>query len=298
MALDAVATEGTFARAASRLGYTQSAVSQQIAALERMVGASLFDRPGGPRPASLTPLGRFVLSRSRELIGRVEVIGGEVERFLAGDVGRIGVGTFQSVSTALLPAIIGRLRAEHPGVDIRVFQSDDQNETYRRLVSGELDVAFAIGDIGAGLDSAVLLDDPFVLIAPPGVVPSGCVPTVDLDGRPLVGAEPCACQDHIDRGLRRIGVEPNYVFRTTDNAAMVAMVRAGMGMAVMPLLAVDIEDPTIAVRRLEPPVPERRILLCWLTNRSRSPLAVRLVEVAQELCAGLDERDLETAACA
>jgi DNA-binding transcriptional LysR family regulator len=184
MALDAVATEGTFARAASRLGYTQSAVSQQIAALERMVGASLFDRPGGPRPASLTPLGRFMLSRSRELIGRVEVIGGEVERFLAGDVGRIGVGTFQSVSTALLPAIIGRLRAEHPGVDIRVFQSDDQNETYRRLVSGELDVAFAIGDIGAGLDSAVLLDDPFVLIAPPGVVPSGCVPTVDLDGRP------------------------------------------------------------------------------------------------------------------
>jgi hypothetical protein len=158
-----------------------------------------------------------------------------------------------------------------------------------------LEVDAHLGDVVLDLR---VVDDPFVLIAPPGVVPSGCVPTVDLDGRPLVGAEPCACQEHIDRGLRRIGVEPNYVFRTTDNAAMVAMVRAGMGMAVMPLLAVDIEDPTIAVRRLEPPVPERRILLCWLTNRSRSPLAVRLVEVAHELCAGLDERDLETAACA
>jgi DNA-binding transcriptional LysR family regulator len=258
----------------------------------------LFDRPGGPRPASLTPLGRLVLSHTRELIGRVDVIGAEIERFLAGDAGRVGVGTFQSMSTALLPTIIGRLRAEHPGVDIRVFQSDDQHETYRRLVAGELDVAFAIGDIGPRLDSIVLLDDPFVLIAPPGVVPRGSVPTVDLDGKPVIGAEPCACQDHIDRALRRIGVEPDYVFRTTDNAAMVAMVRAGMGMAVMPRLAVDIEDPTIAVRQLEPPVPARRILLSWLTNRTRSPLAVRLVEVAQQLCADLDERDLETAACA
>ena len=297
-ALDAVATEGTFARAASRLGYTQSAVSQQIAALERMVGASLFDRPGGPRPAALTPLGKLVLSHSRELIGRVDVIGDEVGRFLAGDIGRIGVGTFQSASTALLPMIVGRLRAEHPGVDIRVFQSDNQDETCRRLVSSELDVAFTIGEIGPALESVVLLDDSFVLVALPGDVPTGCVPTVNLASRPLIGAEPCACQDHIDRGLRQLGIDPKYVFRTTDNATMVAMVRAGMGMAVMPFLAVDIEDPTIAVRRLEPPLPERRIQLSWLTGRTRSPLTARLVDVAQELCAGLRHRDLESAACA
>lgn len=298
VALDAVASEGTFGRAASRLGYTQSAVSQQIASLERLVGAPLFDRPGGPRPVTLTPLGELMLAHARDLISRVDGAGAEIERFLAGDLGRIDVGTFQSVSTALLPTIVGRLRSEHPAVDIRVFQSDDQDEMYRRLAAGELDVAFTIGDIGIGLDSLVLLHDPFVLVALPGEVPDGPVPTTHLEGRALIGEQPCACQDHIDRGLRRAGVNPNYVFRTSDNSAVIAMVRAGMGMAVMPLLAVDIDDPTIAVRWLDPPVPERRIQLSWPSGRTRSPVALRLVDVAEEMCAGLGGRDLDTAACA
>ena len=75
IALDAVATEGTFGRAAVRLGYTQSAVSQQIAALERIVGGSLFDRPGGPRPVALTPLGELVLIHARDIIDRVDAAG-------------------------------------------------------------------------------------------------------------------------------------------------------------------------------------------------------------------------------
>ena len=69
-ALDAVATEGTFGRAALRLGYTQSAVSQQIAALERLVGAALFDRPGGPRPVELTPLGDLLLEHALARLAR------------------------------------------------------------------------------------------------------------------------------------------------------------------------------------------------------------------------------------
>src|SRR5215207_2745300 len=89
VALDAVATEGTFGRAAVRLGYTQSAVSQQIAALERLLGGSVFDRPGGPRPVELTPLGKLVLGHARDVIARVYATGEAVERFLAGEVGRI-----------------------------------------------------------------------------------------------------------------------------------------------------------------------------------------------------------------
>ncbi len=121
-ALDAVATEGTFGRAAVRLGYTQSAVSQQIAALERLVGGSLFDRPGGPRPVELTPLGKLVLGHARDIIARVDATGDAVDRFLAGDVGRIDIGTFQSVSNVLLPAIVQRLRGDFPKVDIRLVR--------------------------------------------------------------------------------------------------------------------------------------------------------------------------------
>jgi DNA-binding transcriptional LysR family regulator len=298
MALDAVAAEGTFGRAATRLGYTQSAVSQQIAALERMIGAPLFDRPGGPRPVTLTPLGEVVLGHARDLVGRVDALADDIERFVAGDLGRVDVGIFQSVSTSLLPAIVGRLRSEHPTVEIRVVQFDMMDDMYARLVSGELDVGFTIGDIGTGLDSAVLLHDPFVLVALPGDVPPGRMPIVELDGRAMIGEPPGTCQDHIDRWLRREGINPDYVFRTNDNGAVLAMVRAGMGVAVMPLLAVDIQDPTIAVRPLDPPVPERRIQLSWPSGRTRSPLAIRLVEVAQDLCAELGPRDLDAAACA
>src|SRR5262245_31368275 len=142
IALDAVATEGTFGRAAVRLGYTQSAVSQQIAALERIVGGSLFDRPGGPRPVALTPLGKVVLVHAREIIERVDAAGEAVDRFLAGASGRIDVGTFQSVSNAILPAIVTRLREENPNLDIRLFEDEDKEHGPGRVVTGELDVAF------------------------------------------------------------------------------------------------------------------------------------------------------------
>src|SRR6187549_1613405 len=99
-ALVAVAAERSFGRAAERLGFTQSAISQQIAALERLVGAPVFDRPGGPRPVELTPLGHLVLEHARDLLARVDVAGVAVDRFLRGEAGRLTVGTFQSVTTS------------------------------------------------------------------------------------------------------------------------------------------------------------------------------------------------------
>jgi DNA-binding transcriptional LysR family regulator len=86
VALDAVATEGTFGRAAERLGYTQSAVSQQIAALERILGEKVFDRPGGPRPVVLTPLGAQLLEWGRELLARVDAMSLDLDLFRTGSV--------------------------------------------------------------------------------------------------------------------------------------------------------------------------------------------------------------------
>src|SRR4029453_13943609 len=86
IALDAVATEGTFGRAAEKLGYTQSAISQQIAALERVVGGKLFARPGGPRPVELTPLGSEVLEVARDLLTRIETAGHKIDRCRSGSL--------------------------------------------------------------------------------------------------------------------------------------------------------------------------------------------------------------------
>src|SRR5918992_3496664 len=100
-ALAAVADEGSFGRAASRLGYTQSTVSQQIAALERAVGGPVFDRPGGPRPVRLTPLGSVVLERGRDVLAKADQLSTAIDRFKAGD-GRIDIATFPSVSNVIL----------------------------------------------------------------------------------------------------------------------------------------------------------------------------------------------------
>ncbi|MFI7708859.1 LysR family transcriptional regulator [Nonomuraea sp. NPDC049480] len=119
----AIAEEGTFSRAANRLGYTQSNVSQHIAALEKTLGGSVFDRPGGPRPVRITPLGAVVPEQGRELPSKAEALGHAVDRFKAGD-GRIDVGTLQSVSNMILPTVLRRLRDEHPNCEIRISEAE------------------------------------------------------------------------------------------------------------------------------------------------------------------------------
>src|SRR3954447_7272095 len=106
VALRAVAEHRSFGRAADRLGFTQSAISQQIAALERVVGEPVFDRPGGPRPVELTPAGQVLLDHAEAVFRQLHQAEEEVTRLRAGDGGRLVVGTFQSVSVKVLPEVI------------------------------------------------------------------------------------------------------------------------------------------------------------------------------------------------
>ncbi len=279
-ALDAVATEGTFGRAADRLGYTQSAVSQQIAALERAVHASVFDRPGGPRPVELTPFGRVLLAHARDILARVDSTARDLDRFRAGETGTLHVGTFQSASTALLPAVVGRLRADHPDIEIRLVESDLDSELWNRLGAGELDVSFVVGEIPDGFQARSLVTDPFVLIAPTGEFPVGPVTVAEFVDRPQIGQQDNSCQQLNEAGLRAAGGEPRYVFRTNDNGAVAAMVRAGMGVAVMPVLCVEHSDPELTVHRIDPPIPSRVISIAWRAGRTLSPIAERFVALS------------------
>src|SRR5688500_9623988 len=164
--LDAVAVEGTFGRAADRLGYTQSAVSQQVAALEKSVGGAVFDRPGGPKPVRLTPLGEVVLAHGREVLARAAATEDAVERFKAGE-GRVDIGTFQSVTNVILPPVVRRILTEHPAADVRLFEE----ETDRPSADG-LDLVFFDGRV-EGADQVKILDDPYLLITRRGQFPQG-----------------------------------------------------------------------------------------------------------------------------
>ena len=107
-ALDAVDTEGSFGRAATKLGYKQSAISQQIATLERIVGERLIERPGGPRPVALTEAGRLLLRHARAIVSRLQAAQADLGALSAGEAGSLHVGIFQSVGAKILPEVMRR----------------------------------------------------------------------------------------------------------------------------------------------------------------------------------------------
>ncbi len=286
-ALRAIAAEGSFGRAAERLGFTQSAVSQQIASLERAVGDRVFDRPGGPRRVELTPIGELLLEHAHAMLDRLNEAEDGLRSLRAGEVGRLLVGSFQSVSVNVLPDVIRRLRAERPGLSVRCIETDEFDELVAKLLADELDLSFLVGAPDHdGIEAVELMLDPYVLVSPAGGDGS-VAEAASLDGAPMIGQSPCSCQTTIDDSLRRAGVTPDYVFRTNDNAAVQAMVRAGMGQAILPFLAVDIHDQSVAFSTMEPLVPPRIITLARRKGRTLVPAADRFIELAIDVCARL-----------
>src|SRR5579885_1832809 len=124
IALKAVAGEGSFGRAARRLGYTQSAISQQIATLERIVGEKLVERPGGPRPVSLTEAGHLLLRHADSIVARLQAAQADLQALRAGEAGTLRVGTFQSVGARMLPEIMRRYTAAWPAVAVVLVEMD------------------------------------------------------------------------------------------------------------------------------------------------------------------------------
>lgn len=282
-ALIAVADEGSFGRGAISLGYTQSTVSQQIAALERSVGGPVFDRPGGPKAVRITPLGTVVLGHGRELLARSASLNDAVERFHAGD-GRIDIGTFQSLSNVVLPAVVRRLRAEFPDSDIRLSEEEPENPQI-----GDLDLLFYDGPVEGDVERVKLFDDPYRLVAAAGAFPAGPISLPQLDGQPMV-AWPLTCdQPGMEQALARGGARPRVVFRSAVNDTLLSMVRAGLGAAVLPWLAISAAgvpaDDRLTVHELRPAVPPREIHLHWPARRSHSPLALRAIEISIEVAA-------------
>lgn len=285
LALRAVHEEGTFGRAAERLGFTQSAVSQQISSLEQIVGSSLFDRKPGPNPPTLTPAGELLLKRSEGLLGKVEEAEHDLGRLQRGLTGRLRVGTFQSVSARLLPMALRTIKDEAPDVEI-VLVDDDFGAECRRdaLERGEIDLAFIAGDPGADLRSHYLGADPHVAVVP-NDEPPGPLDLMALKGRSFVGQpEGDSCSAVLQRNLEQLGVSPRYAFRSQDNGAVQGMVAAGVGIAVVPLLTVDSSDPRVSVRGTVPELEPRHMSIVWDPRRDLTPIAERFIDVVANIC--------------
>jgi DNA-binding transcriptional LysR family regulator len=290
-ALEAVGSEGSFGRAAEKLGYTQSAISQQMAALERIVGLRLVERPGGPRPVSLTEAGEVLLRHADAIQARLLAAKADMKALEAGDAGRLRVGTFQSVGARILPTLLREFSDKHAGVEVLLRESSDESELLEMVERGELDLTFWTLPCPPGpYESVELLRDPYVLVVPADSPLAGLkrAPTLkEISLHPIVGFNQCSAMDEVESRLAASGRSPNIVFRSDNNGTVQGLVGAGVGVSISPLLTVDTDDPSVEVIDLQGRIEPRIIGLVWHADRHRSPSAEAFVESAMEVCRGL-----------
>jgi len=285
-ALEAVARTGSFGRAARELGYTQSAVSQQIAQLERIVGQRLFDRPGGPRPVEPTEAGLLLLRHADAIVAQLDAARADMAALAEGEAGTLRVGIYQSVGARLLPALVRRFRAQLPRVGVRVREASSADDLLRLLEHGELDLSFADLPLREGpFEWAELLQDPYVLLvsARSELAELDAAPPLrDVAKLPLIGRR---STDEPERFLAGRVPEVNVVFRTDDNGTLAAFVAEGLGAAIEPRLVVDPRDLDVKMLPFGSRIPPRTLVLAWHRDRYRSQAAQAFVELARELAA-------------
>jgi DNA-binding transcriptional LysR family regulator len=290
-ALEAVAREGSFGRAALSLGYTQSAVSQQIQMLERIVGERLLERPGGPRAVSLTEAGTLLLRHAEAIVARLQAAQADMAALAKGEGGRLRLGTFQSVGAKVLPEVLRRFLATWQDVEVDLTESPSDEELQRRVERGELDLAFAMPPLLDGpFESAELLADPYVLLVPAAheLAAFGRASLAELGDLTLIGNRACRSTALAEDELTQRGVQVDVAFRSDDNGTVQGLVGAGFGAALVPLLTVERSDDRVRVLELDPEIPHRRIALVWHRDRHRSPASRAFGEIAREVCAEVE----------
>jgi DNA-binding transcriptional LysR family regulator len=284
LALEAVAREGSFGKAAHALGYTQSAVSQQIATLERQVGQKLIERPGGPKPVSLTEAGRLLLTHAEAIAARVAAAQADLSALGDGEAGTLRVGVFQSVGQRILPALMRRFLESWPKVEVILTESADDRDLLSLVERGELDLTFSDLPLVEGpFESVELLRDPYVLVIPAqsDVESPSMREIAQMD---LIGHKHCRTLVRVEAAFRQ---PLRYVFQSDHNQTLQALVAAGVGVALVPRLTIDENDETTRIIEL-PKVPPRMLAIAWHRDRYRSPAARAFVDTAQEVSAELD----------
>jgi DNA-binding transcriptional LysR family regulator len=271
-ALQAVAETRSFVAAGAQLGYSQSAISLQIAALERIAGTRLLDRPGGRRPVALTPAGEQIMHHARRIVDQIRVAEADLSALASGRAGVVSLGTFPTASRHLLPLALNILRKTHPHVEVSLDDVGHPDQP-ARLAAGQTDLALGLLPFDGPFVIRELLSDPYVFITGAAdTATSAKLPTVaELAELPLISWQhpPFA----IEALLQSHGHEPMVTLRTDDSNTVQRLVRRGLGVAVLPRLAIDLPDPELTAIDAEPLLPARRVVLARNRDRRLTPAA-------------------------
>jgi molybdate transport repressor ModE-like protein len=269
-ALVAVAREGSFGRAAEKLGYTQSAISQQIAALERIVGTVVVERGGGRHGAALTPVGEVLVAHSEQVMAQLIAARSDIAAVQA-EGETLSIGVYQSVGARLLPVALTDFVARRPDVRIRLQESNSDEDLLELVMDGELDLTFAVLPLGeAKLQFIEVLRDPYVLLVPAAsrlAEPGRTLTPSDLEGVDLIGFRECRSVLEAEARFRGSGFPANVAVRSSDNGTLQALVAAGVGAALVPRLVFDQRDDGVAPVELGDRLPPRVHVLAWHPGR-------------------------------
>ena len=284
-ALEAVARDGTVTAAARSLGYTQSAVSGQLASLERLVGQPLVVRRAGARGVSLTPAGQRLLEHASAIRRRLAAAGADLASFAAGVRPLVRLGAVPSLAAVVVPAAARALARRAPEAELRVEESHLPGTLQESLQRGDADLVIApLTGAEELVDAAELGADPYVLLVPRRDVLARLerpVGAVDLDGRDVV-AKDCGTpsQRAVERALRAHGVAVTVRVRAHDARTVHGLVGSGAGVAFLPRLLVDPADAaTVALPVDDAWLAPRRIALFRASGAEPSP-ATAIVEDA------------------
>jgi DNA-binding transcriptional LysR family regulator len=296
-----VAAQGSFSAAADALSYTQSAVSQQIAALEREADARLVERSA--RGVRLTEAGRALVAHADAILARLADAEEELQAIAGLRGGRLRLASFASACATLMPLAVARFRELHPGVDLTLNPAEP-DDALRLLRTGEADIALSIETTFAcrteeGFDRVELLDDPMYIMLPREhpMADRSRLRLRDLaeDSWMIGTAAHCPDASIFLRACQAAGFEPRIAFNLDDYNAIQGFVAAGMGVSFIPDLALINVRDDVVVRSLGARPPVRRIVAATLSDSFCSPARQAMLDVLVEVSAAFGERRTELA---
>ncbi|CAN5434801.1 LysR family transcriptional regulator [soil metagenome] len=288
-----VAKRGSFSAAAEDLYLSQSAVSQQIATLEREVGMSLLDRTRGG--VTLTDAGRVLVSHADAAIARLDEAERDLAQIAGLEGGELRIASFPSASAGVLTPAIARFITLYPKVGLTVAEAEPE-ESLPKLRAGELDLAIVFDypslppEDDRDLDFELLLTESMYLALPRTHEFANLdrVPLAELsDAAWLSGQGPSTCSDLLTDTCHESGFEPRVAFESDDYNVIQGFVAAGLGVTLLPDLALATLRDDIVVRPTEPEAPTRRVWAATRTAGSRSPATDALLTVLTEAGAQL-----------
>lgn len=296
-----VAACGSFSAAAEALSFTQSAVSQHVAALERETGTQLVER--GRRGVRLTDAGRVLVGHADAILARIDSAEEELAALAGLRGGRLRLISFQSGGATLAPRAVAAFHSRHPHVELSM-QEAEPDEAAEHLRAGNADIALlydhpAVPElVRPDLELLHLLDDPYEAILPTGhaLAKRRRVALADLAEEPWVASSDAGgCRRIMHALCHEAGFEPRVTFEVDETTAAQALVAAGVGVTLLPRLALSAVHPGVVVRNLAEPTV-RRVWAARLEGAYPSPAGDAMLQTLQDVAEEFGDSKLRLAA--